>query len=278
MSREEVEHAHIRMRSGGRQIVIQRGKGAKDVEDDEGNEHEQSSEANGPDAPAKRGKVTGFSEDSRRRLRDRLHALRRDAGGLFVTLTYHESAPDPEEAKADLEAFWKRLRRRFPSISAVWKMEPQDRGEPHFHLMIFGVEFLPVQWLSQAWHDVTGEDSDAHEAGGVDLEPFLNEDGKLQGYMSKYMGEEYDHWPGTEEGDPWHTPGRWWGVLSRENLPMAGWDDAAVYVDEADATKLISDLLERWDTDLPDGVIPPSLTINTRGDPGQVLEDLLGRL
>lgn len=279
--REALDEPHIRLRPDGRQLVIDRGTKSKDVDS---GDRGHGGQGGGQDAgdenrdPVAESTITGFSEDSRRRLRDLLHALDRDAGGLFLTLTYQNRDPTPDRAKRDLDVFWKRVQRQFPGAGAVWKMEPQERGVVHFHGMVFGVDFIPVQWLSEVWHEVTGEEEEAHEKSCVDLEPFLNRDGKLQSYIAKYMGETYDVWPDTEPGDPWHTPGRWWGVLSRKNLPFAEWEDAAIYIGQAEAMKLISELLDEWDVDIPGGVVPPSLTINTRGSPDDRLERLLARL
>ena len=283
LDRPALDEAHVRMRPEGRQLVIDKGDRSEEV----------NSEDRGPDLaeamggetardPVAESVISGFSEDARRRLRDCLHALRRDAGGLFLTLTYQQRDPTPGKAKRDLDTFWKRISRRFPGASSVWKMEPhtegENRGVPHFHLMTFGVEFIPVQWLSKVWHDVTGEEDYAHRKSCVDLEPFVNQDGKLQSYMVEYMEETYDEWPGAEEGGPWAETGRWWGCLSRRQLPWAKWEDAPVYLNESEAIQIISELVDEWDLDLPDGVIPPSLTINTRGDPKAYLDDLMDRL
>lgn len=276
-ARPALDEAHIRVRPDGRQLVIDRGNRSENVDSDDRGHGGHDGEGT-PAAPVAESTITGFSEDSRRRLRKRLHAMRRDASGLFLTLTYHEKRPTPEVAKGHLEAFFKRLERQFPDISVVWKLEPQDRGMPHFHLMVYGVDFIPVQWLSSIWHDVTGEDSEAHGKSGVDLEPFVNEDGKLQGYMAKYMAETYDQWPGVQPGDPWAETGRWWGCKGQDRLPWASWDDAAVYLNEGDAIQLIRDLLDKWEVDVPSGVVPESLTITTRGDPTERLDALLDRL
>ena len=275
--------ARIDIRPEGRQIVIDRGSRSQEVDSGdrgEGSSQDGDSAQDGEDKnrdPVAESTITGFSEDSRRRLRDLLHSLKRDAGGLFLTLTYQNLDPDPDKAKRDLDTFWKRVRRRFPGASAIWKMEPQKRGVVHFHGMVFGVDFIPVGWLSKIWHDVTGEEDEAHERSCVDLEPFLNRDGKIQSYLAKYMSETYDVWPGAEPDDSWYTPGRWWGVLSRKNLPIAKWG-TPIYTGQAEAMYLISDLLDEWGADVPDGVVPPSLTINTRGDPAERLDQILDRL
>jgi hypothetical protein len=216
-----------------------------------------------------------------RRLKKLLHGVRREASGVFLTFTHHELFPTPSELKDELDLMGKWLRRRYPSCSIVWKLEPQERGSPHIHAMVFGPEFIPIGPLSEAWHRISGETSDKHRKSGVDVEPMVNQDGKLQAYLAKYMSDQYDVWPCLDEDhvpDEWASPGRWWGVIGREDLPTEPWDEAPVYLDRSEAQFLIRELLDEWEADVPDGVIPPTLTINTRGDPTDVLDDLLSRL
>jgi hypothetical protein len=268
------------MRGGGRQLVIDTGEEpeADDLDIHPNRENEAPAmEAHPPTPQGKDQHVTGFSGCARRRMRKCLHGMRRDADGLFLTLTYHETDPTPEECKTHLDLFWKRLRRKFPGISSIWKMEPQERGIPHFHLIVYGVQFVPISRLLSMWHEVTDETSDEHRqpgSGGVEVEePFVNEDGKLQAYMGKYMAKTYDVWPGAEPGDPWYKPGRWWGKKGRENLPWAEWDDAKIYLDQHEAKALIRHFLTEWGVDIPEGVVPPSLCICTRGDPQDWIEE-----
>jgi len=252
------EEARIDILDGGRKFVIDTGEGASD---DHHDPRDQSGHAGGPpETPDREAGDISFSTSSRRRLRDRLHSMDRDADALFITLTYHETDPHPRVAKSHLDIFWKRLQRRFPDLSAIWKMEPQERGTVHFHLIVYGVDFIPVQWLSEQWHAVVGEQSEEHRKQGVDLEACVNDNGKVQAYMAKYMAKE-------EEGKQWEDPGRFWGCLSRKNLPWASWSDAPIYLDESDALRLIDDLLDAWDVDLPEGVVPNSLTVYTTGSP-----------
>ena len=292
-NRPAFDEAGIWVRSDGRQLKISTGADPEADELDVHPEHIEKADTSAPatgehSTPPRRseGDITGFSEDARRRLRDRLHSMRRDEPGLFVTLTYHEHLPTTEEAHADMDDFGRWVLRHFPGASITWKLEPQDRGWPHFHCLITGVEYIPVQRMAAAWHRITDEDSQEHRQSGVDVEPMVNEDGKLQAYFAKYMAETYDGWPeiyghrteNIEAAYDWadHT-GRWWGVIGRDNFPWANWDDAPVYLNRAEAQRLIGELLEEWGTDLPDGVIPPTLTINTRGDPTDRLDELLTR-
>lgn len=290
LSRPAEDEACITVRPEGRQLVISRAdfpdsSSDTDLADEPSDEPEETSSCNnGNTEGSQRGggereKIDGFSARARRRLRNTLHSLDRNSEGLFIALTYHEEEPTPERCKRDLDVFWKRLVRRLPGLSAVWKMEPhtegENRGVPHFHLMIFGIGYIDAQWLSRQWHDVTAESSAEHRKSSVEVDSFINEDGRVQAYLSKYMGEEYGGWPGAEESDPWAEMGRWWGCLGRDHLPIAEWADWKKHLSQSDACELIRFLLDEWNVDLPDGVVPPSLLVNCVGDPCDRLDRLL---
>jgi hypothetical protein len=276
----------IRARGQGRQLHVSAGLGAQQEsvsERDSESEKDSQDEENTNRISPKRGEIKGFSEGSQRRLRERVHAVRRDAKGVFVTLTYHEACPTPDRAKQDVETLWKWLERRYNGdqvqpISCVWKLEPQERGVPHFHLIIWGIDYIPVQKLCEKWHEITRETSDQHRKQGVDIETAVNEDGKLQSYLAKYMAEDYDQWPGVRPGEPWAKPGRWWGFMARDHVPVAEWEDARVHITASQAFDLIDELLDEWDVDIPEGVTPPSLLVNCHGDPGERLLDLIDRI
>lgn len=282
LARPAFESACLVTRPDGRQLVISRGANPKPDAEPTNTERRHSDAGESPQKRerSKRGRITGFSENSRRRLRRTVHAIRRNAPCVFATLTYHQTTPPPGDAQTSLDRFVKRLRRRFPHISAVWKKEPQERGTPHYHLLIYGIRWINAQWLSRQWHECTDETSDAHRKSGVDVE-WVRNDGKLQSYLAKYFTKVLGAWPKT--GDPetdaaWEYPGRFWGVYNRENLPVAEWarleDYGAVELSSEHAAFLIRTLLDQWGVDTG-GVIPPSLTVNTRGDPAKVAEKLL---
>ena len=286
LDRPTGDEACISLREDGRQLVISRedfpGENASDPgsEIEFGSDDDDSSSDSGGEphqGGGKRGKVGGYSECARRRNRELLHAIDRSADGLFLTLTYQNHLPGPQEAKRDLDVWWKRLKRRFPGLSAVWKLEPQERGHPHFHLLVFGTRFIDAQWLSSIWHEVTAETAAQHEKAGVDVEGHVNLDSKIQAYMAKYMAETYDGWP-DGGGEEWKEMGRWWGVLGRDSLPIASWADWRVHIAQPDAVQLINALLAEWDVDIPPGVVPPSLLVNCHGRPSDRLDRLLDRL
>lgn len=275
------EDAHIRLRSEGRELVIDTGERPEadelDVHPEREENGETSAPATGEHPPTPQGeeqRITGFSEDSRRRLRRKLHSIRRDAEGVFLTLTYQHTTPTPQKAKDHLDAFWKRLERWMNEegvgrISCVWKMEPQERGVPHFHMIVYGATYIDAQEVSRLWHEVTDEVDHRHRKAGVDVERAVNRDGKLSAYLAKYMDETYREWP-HPNGCPY--TGRWWGVRGRDHLPRAPWDEAPIYLDQHEAEAMIRSLLDEWDVDIPEGVVPASLRICTRGDPAEWME------
>lgn len=87
-----------------------------------------------------RGKILTFSKESRRRLMRLLNSVNRDEVALpyFVTLTYHNTWPSSRAGrKKHLDAFQKRMERAYGKFAAVWRLEFQKRGAPHYHLLIF---------------------------------------------------------------------------------------------------------------------------------------------
>lgn len=167
-----------------------------------------------------RGAVEGFSKASRRRLLYQV-AMCGDATPIFVTLTYgREWASDGRVWKRDLQTWWKRLVREDPTLAAIWKLEFQRRGAPHFHLFVYRKDegqppFLDKRWVAQTWAEVTGDETEAHVRAGTRVESIRSRHGAMF-YAAKYMGKEDGSPPGPDSLEA----GRVWGVLGRENLPV----------------------------------------------------------
>lgn len=163
----------------------------------------------------KRGKVRGFSRGSRRRLLDLLNKVERGAvqRALFVTLTYPGSWPSAwQRWKRDIDALGKRLLRQYPGCAFVWRLEYQKRGAPHFHLILFGVPFVPHSWLAAAWYEIVGSGDERHLQAGTEIRR-VRRFRSVIGYASKYLAK-------VEGGDDARTDGRVWGVVGRSNLPV----------------------------------------------------------
>ena len=162
-----------------------------------------------------RGVVRGFSRGSRRRLLSTLNKVSKThlQSALFVTLTYPGVWPDAwERWKRDLDAMGKRIRRQFPGCSFVWRLEYQRRGAPHFHLMLFGVPFVPASWLARSWYEIVGSGDSRHLAAGTEVRRVRNFRSVI-GYAAKYLAK------GKSDDDA-RTDGRVWGVVGRSDLPI----------------------------------------------------------
>lgn len=282
LSRPDAAEPGIYTRGKGRQLLISTGSDLSPDQDPVGENLQETRDEDG-ETVGKRKACTGFSRRARRSLRETGHSIKRGASGLFLTLTYHETCPSTGKLKQDFDAFWAWVEREYggeyvQAPSCIWKMEPQERGVPHIHVLLYGLDFIPAQKLSQRWHEITDETSDKHRKAGVDVEPTVNQDGKLQAYLAEYFAETYQHWPGNENGGWWRETGRWWGKRGGDRLPVAEWEDTVVQLHQREAETLIDELLDEWEVDLPDYVTPPTLIINTRGSPGERLLDLMDRI
>lgn len=163
----------------------------------------------------KRSEITKFSKGSRRRLLYKLNEVTQKSLPVFVTLTYPAVFPQNSKTwKRDLDTFWKRLARKFPTAGCFWKLEPQKRLAPHYHLMIWGVDYVDLlRWVSQAWFEVVGSGDNRHLLAGTRVEKVRSWRGVMS-YASKYLGKECDT-------SGWDSPGRFWGTLGKNNIPWA---------------------------------------------------------
>jgi len=156
--------------------------------------------------------IRGFSRQSRKRLIDLIHQVDRSAQNppLFVTLTYPAEWPsDWKVYKRHLDSWIKRLRRRWPNASLIWRLEYQKRGAPHYHILLFGVRYVPASWLSRSWYEVVSSGDEKHLMAGTQVARVYTWRGAAF-YCAKYLGKvcEYASMP----------TGRMWGV--RGDLPI----------------------------------------------------------
>lgn len=199
----------------------------------------------------RRGRVLGYSADSRKRLMEKMGRIDRDKLPLFVTVTYPAEFPCPRRAKRDFVAFRKRLMRRFPRLSLIWRMELQKRGAPHFHFLVWGVALLPIADVRALWAAVIGYEGEVKLQ--VKVERIRSWRGLLS-YVSKYIAKVDDKGEaGQAGGVPAGVPGgpadpdevspealldyttylsagvagddsslgRVWGVVNEKELPLA---------------------------------------------------------
>jgi hypothetical protein len=176
-------------------------------------------------APGIRGAVAGLSKASRKRMLQVIASIDKSASTppLFVGLTYPGDhwPEDPAQWAQDLENFYARLcrHRSWANIAIIWRKEPQKRGAPHFHLFIFGLEFLAWQWVGATWAEITG----GNPQTCCRVEKVRSWRGAMS-YASKYLAKRSDDDAGgftTATGTPLTEVGRHWGVMGRKHLPVA---------------------------------------------------------
>lgn len=163
--------------------------------------------------------ITRFSPSSRRNFLKKVFSLA-VLPEIFITLTYPGFYPaDSSTWKRHLDNFAHEFRRRFPGSWFFWKLEPQRRGAPHFHLMgSLGRDRMDInllrRFIGKNWFRVVGSDDERHLRAGTQADFICDSSGKIRAYVCKYVGKS------TESDLPeWATPGRFWGIIGRQSLP-----------------------------------------------------------
>ncbi len=177
-----------------------------------------------------RSEIFEFSEKSASRLCEASHeatAELKQQGikpGFMLTLTYpgdwRSVAPDGRAVKRHLDKMERRLKRYFKRLdmdfSALWFLEFQKRGAPHFHLIMWGAhltlsdsQLRAAQTdLRIAWAEVVGHADpihhERHKRRGVGFERMRK--GHL-GYAAKYAKKMQQ----KAVPDEFANVGRFWG-------------------------------------------------------------------
>lgn len=184
-----------------------------------------------------RGVITEFSSAARRRLLELVNRLTVPADSSFLTLTYPAEFPGPAEAKLHFQAFRKRLERMVGRpVAAIWRLEFQRRGAPHFHVMLFDVPFVDKLVIQRMWSEIVlGYFPDDYKKRPFTRVEKIRSHRKLVNYISKYVAKvseaggfnigaylaadgRFIH-PVT--GEIMGKLGRWWGYWNKRLLPFA---------------------------------------------------------
>jgi len=166
--------------------------------------------------PPKRGPIKEFSDKSRKNFIKALLSLERSPVHM-VTLTYPDRYPGPQEAKNHLHHFAVRLMLTFPKAWFYWKLEPQRRGAPHFHLLGDFADDMPPaalrSWVSAVWFQVVGSKDLRHLRAGTRVD-VIQGHRHLVRYLTKYVSKPQGH-------ANWESPGRFWGKIGTSNIPVS---------------------------------------------------------
>lgn len=186
--------------------------------------------AGGRSGGGKRNIIIGFSKASRRRLLQKLAKVRQDAKPYFITLTYPgEFSLEPADWKRDFDKWCKRLHRKYPDAAVVWRLEPQRRGAPHYHCLVYNLPVLSDeirQWISSSWYMCVGSGDARHLRYGTDVR-VCNNPKMVRSYLGKYIAKTQAAPVRCDDDgviDPavdWSTVGRWWGVRYGDSLPWS---------------------------------------------------------
>jgi hypothetical protein len=130
----------------------------------------------------------------------------------FVTLTWHYAyLREKRTPQQVLNVFLTNLRKAYPNTHYIWRLEPQQRGAPHFHLMLMhaygghdpGATEM-AHWCAETWHRIADPSSEAHAEHGVKTRE-IDSYRAARAYVSKYCAEV-----DKNLGAP--IPGRQWGT------------------------------------------------------------------
>jgi len=191
---------------------------------------------------SKRGIIRVFSQAARRRMMRFLARLKtRKIRATFITLTFTEVVSN-ERAKLVFKRFSMRLRRRFEEMSAVWRMEFQERGAIHFHILAFKMPFWKQKELQETWEACT------EERRSIAHIKLVHGAKMIMAYISKYIAkkDERSEITSLEDGSYQHEgrdklSGRFWGYINKELLPLG--EVIAGVLTDRDTIKSISSLV-----------------------------------
>lgn len=203
---------------------------------------------------ATRGMVNDFSGKSRKRLLELVARLKSPGQDgyrgttSFLTLTtqkiYH-----PADFKPLMFTWLKRLKRKSPTISAVWRIEYQKRGAAHAHLILYNAPYVNKDWIQKTWGEVIEQ-----ERPFTRIERVANHRAVMS-YASKYIAKRpvgfinLPYLTADKETGEIRSLGRQWGVYNRNGLPF---DKHETVILELDGSWwLIKNYCQRLWRDLP---------------------------
>jgi len=167
--------------------------------------------------------VDGYSREARNRFIKTLLSIDYKIMGtpLYYTLTYPgEYSNDPRIWKRDLMTFIKRLKRLYPDLCGTWRLEPQERGAPHYCGFLWGCRDLNgmegKELFSKMWFEVVGSGDEKHLRAGTGITVERQIVNRIF-YMAKYqtkaekggLKQEFDY-----------PVGRYWGIFNRDKLAI----------------------------------------------------------
>lgn len=158
-----------------------------------------------------RGVIKKLTDAAKRRM----VLMFRNTPGLrvLVTLTYpgkQDLVPtDGKVVKAHLKAFQEAVKRKYPGIGAVWFLEFQARGAPHYHM--FATLPIDKDWLSETWNRIAGANDPDHLEAGTKVEWLRCPSTAAGAYAAKYSAKAEQ----KEVPEEYQNVGRFWGSFGK---------------------------------------------------------------
>lgn len=223
----------------------------------------------------KRGKIEIFSRESRYRLFRLFHSLQFQRW-TFCTLTYGKTFPgDPRVCKKHLKAYRRSFERKWGSVRGVWRMELQERGAVHFHILYLDPPFIPIKEWCALWDKVRNCPPEEEFGNSVDIEVGWRQADSdvVSKYLGKYIGKPDDRIDAEQE----ISFGRWWGKWNIKDL-----EPVKVVLNPVEAERLKKAILPtpesgEWTPSSTDNFTLFGRTMGTRAYQDKVLT-LLGEI
>lgn len=175
-----------------------------------------------------RGAIREFSRQSRLRMLKMIAKVNWDqaGNGVFITLTFPDTSMPMAAASRNrvLAEFMRRTEKHLGRpVSGLWRCEWVERKSgiyrgkllPHYHLILFGVRFIPYQEINLWWKEALHQDgivmTDVDHLGNEQLHSI---------YIAKYCAKVSPISLSMSHISDF-VGGRHWGYFRRSKLPLA---------------------------------------------------------
>jgi len=111
---------------------------------------------------------------------------------------------DHSEAKNHLDLLLRWLKYNYKEGAFLWRMEYQQRGAIHFHIIAFNVHRVEIEKVTKYWQELTGDDS------YPDVETMHNRR-KAVYYVSKYVAKRESNNPSGFINEPYSEKPQFFG-------------------------------------------------------------------
>jgi hypothetical protein len=104
------------------------------------------------------------------------------------------------------------MAREYGEHAIIWRLEFQERGAPHWHLLIPGTIAIQAGWCRSAWGEIAHQESEYQGKYSVNV-ALMDSVEKALVYVAKYTAKKDDRPRSTKTG-------RIWGVRRPDLLPI----------------------------------------------------------